>query len=164
MPRAADLAGVARQAATYFVAALVIGHGGGALAQIPTEPRAAISPDAVVTGELFVEPPTLINLGFEWLIQGDDNRNASVAVSFRRQGAADWQPALPMLRLNGERIFSESRVDVIVPNMFAGSILDLEPDTAYEASVRSKSAPRRRSTVLARERAAYKPEISTSIT
>jgi hypothetical protein len=37
-----------------------------------------------------------------------------------------------MLRLQGERIYAESRVDVVAPNMFAGSILDLEPDTAYE--------------------------------
>src|SRR3970282_655445 len=81
----------------------------------------------------FIEPPTLINLGFEWLIQGDDNRNASVAVSFREQGETAWGPALPLLRLPGEPIYSEARVDVVAPNMFAGSILDLEPDTAYEA-------------------------------
>ena len=89
--------------------------------------------NAVVPGELVVEPPTLINLGFEWFIDGDDNRNASVAVSFRKQGETAWSPALPLLRLHGERIYSESRVDVVAPNMFAGSILDLEPDTAYEA-------------------------------
>jgi hypothetical protein len=34
----------------------------------------------------------------------------------------------------GERIYQSKGVfDVISPNMFAGSILDLEPDTAYEA-------------------------------
>jgi hypothetical protein len=87
----------------------------------------------VAPGELFIEPPTLINLGFEWLIQGDENRNASVAVSFRKQGERDWRPALPLLRLYGERVYAESRVDVVAPNMFAGSLLDLEPDTAYEA-------------------------------
>ena len=38
-----------------------------------------------------------------------------------------------MLRLKGERVYQGSQVDVIAPNMFAGSILDLEPDTAYEA-------------------------------
>jgi hypothetical protein len=89
--------------------------------------------NAVAPGELFVEPPTLINLGFEWWIEGDDNRNASVAVSFRERGATEWRPALPLLRLHGERIYSESRVDVVAPNMFAGSILDLKPDTEYEA-------------------------------
>ena len=29
------------------------------------------------TGELLIEPPTLINLGFEWFIQSDDSRNAA---------------------------------------------------------------------------------------
>ena len=77
--------------------------------------------------------PTLINLGFEWSIEGDANRNASVDLSYRKKGTAEWKPGLPMLRLRGERIYAESRVDVISPNMFAGSILDLEPATAYEA-------------------------------
>ena len=40
----------------------------------------------VWAGELLIEPPTLINLGFEWLIEGDDNRNAAVAVSYRKTG------------------------------------------------------------------------------
>jgi hypothetical protein len=96
---------------------------------------AVTSPPAgvVVPGELLIDPPTLINLGFEWFIQGDDNRNAGVEVSFRKAGTTQWKPALPLLRLQGERIYAESRVDVIAPNMFAGSILDLEPGTAYEA-------------------------------
>jgi hypothetical protein len=87
----------------------------------------------VTPGELLIEPPTLLNLGFEWFIQGDTNRNAVVQVSYRKAGTTEWKPALPLLRLQGERIYAESRVDVIAPNMFAGSILDLEPDTAYEA-------------------------------
>ena len=89
--------------------------------------------DAVAAGELLVEPPTLINLGFEWSIEGDDNRNAAVEVSYRRQGDTAWSPALPLLRLQRERISVGNQFDVVVPNMFAGSILDLEPDTAYEA-------------------------------
>jgi hypothetical protein len=54
-------------------------------------------------------------------------------VSYRKQGTADWKPALPMLRLHGERIKQGDQLDVVSPNMFAGSILDLEPNTAYEA-------------------------------
>jgi len=100
-------------------------------------PRTLAAPsegNPVKAGEFIVDPPTLINLGFEWNIQGDDNRNASVEVSFRKQGVAQWQPSLPLLRLQGERIGGAGgRMDVIVPNMFAGSILDLEPNTAYEA-------------------------------
>lgn len=89
-------------------------------------------PEAVITGELLVEPPTLHNLGFEWFIQGDTNRNAAVAVSYRLSGTDEWQDAMPLLRLDGERIFADSRVDIVAPNMFAGSVLDLEPDTQYE--------------------------------
>jgi hypothetical protein len=95
--------------------------------------QAASQENPLTTGEFIVDPPTLINLGFEWLVDGDDNRNASVEVSYRRQGTSEWKPSLPMLRLHGERIKQGDSVDVVVPNMFAGSILDLEPDTAYEA-------------------------------
>ena len=85
-------------------------------------------------GELVIDPPTLINLGFEWPIEGDDNRNAMVEVAYRRTGENSWKQALPLLRLQGERIFqTEGVFDVVSPNMFAGSILDLEPDTSYEA-------------------------------
>ena len=88
----------------------------------------------VKPGELVVDHPTLINLGFEWVIQGDDNRNARVEVSYRKQGEASWKQGLPLLRLQGERIYQTDGVfNVISPNMFAGSILDLTPDTAYEA-------------------------------
>jgi hypothetical protein len=100
-------------------------------AQAPGTP----APDAAVPGELVVEPPTLINLGFEWFLEGDANRNAAVDVAYRRQGDTAWRPALPLLRMGGERIYAESRVDVVVPSMFAGSVLDLQPDTAYEVQL-----------------------------
>jgi len=87
----------------------------------------------VVAGEFLIDPPTLINLGFEWFIDGDANRNAIVEVSYRTVGESRWHDALPLLRLNGEHIKQGQQLDVVVPNMFAGSILDLEPDTNYEA-------------------------------
>ncbi|HAJ77187.1 MAG TPA: hypothetical protein DCM64_12130 [Gammaproteobacteria bacterium] len=90
------------------------------------------SSNSVTSGELLIEPPTLINLGFEWFIEGDDNRNAVVEVSYRVQGESSWLPALPLMRLQGERISVGPQFDVIAPNMFAGSVLDLEPDTDYE--------------------------------
>ncbi len=46
----------------------------------------------------------MINLGFEWMIDGDDNRNATVEVSYRKKGDRDWKEALPLLRLQHERI------------------------------------------------------------
>src|SRR5262245_53292949 len=56
-------------------------------------------------GNLIVEPPTLICLGFEWEVSGDDNRNATVDVSYRRSGQGAWLDGMPLLRMGGERIF-----------------------------------------------------------
>jgi hypothetical protein len=89
--------------------------------------------NAVTSGEFIVDPPTLINLGFEWRIDGDDNRNAAVEVSYRKKGETQWNKALPLMRLQREEIYQGDRMDVVSPNMFAGSILDLEPGTEYEA-------------------------------
>jgi hypothetical protein len=99
-------------------------------------PPAAAASDGrqVKPGEFMIDHPTLINLGFEWRIEGDENRDARVEVSYRRHGDTQWKIGLPLLRLQGERIYQSQGVfDVVSPNMFAGSILDLEPDTEYEA-------------------------------
>src|SRR5580700_7724034 len=101
---------------------------------LPNRASAAENANKVKPGEFIIDHPTLINLGFEWLIEGDDNRNAQVSVSYRQQGETKWKQALPLLRLQGERIYQDQGVfDVVSPNMFAGSILDLEPNTAYQA-------------------------------
>ncbi len=98
------------------------------------QPLAAAPGDAQVTpGEFVIEHPTLINLGFEWHIDGDGNRNASVEVSFRKQGETAWRRGMPLARLHGEQVFQRNVFNLVVPNMFAGSILDLEPGTSYEA-------------------------------
>jgi hypothetical protein len=93
-----------------------------------------------IAGNLWVEPATLTSLGFEWRIQGDDNRNATVRVSYRKTGQERWHDALPLLRLQGERVTGgvpregsgEHFNRYVAPNMFAGSILGLEPDTQYD--------------------------------
>jgi hypothetical protein len=95
---------------------------------------AADDGNKIKPGEFIIDHPTLINLGFEWLIQGDDNRSAKVEVSYRKKGENQWKAGMPLLRLQGERIYQNQGVfDVVSPNMFAGSILDLEPGTEYEA-------------------------------
>jgi hypothetical protein len=94
---------------------------------------------AVTAGELIVDPATLTNLGFEWVISGDDNRNAKVDVSYRRKGSVAWKTAMPLMRVGGEHVYwgnaeaDDHIINVVVPQMFAGSILDLEPGTVYEA-------------------------------
>lgn len=89
--------------------------------------------NAITPGKFVIEPPTLICAGFEWNMAGDDNRNAAVEVSYRKKGTTEWKKALPLLRLNGERVkFDPVEIDYTAPNMFAGSIFDLEPGGTYE--------------------------------
>src|ERR1044071_8421092 len=95
------------------------------LAILHGQPAARETVLRVKPGEPVIDHPTLINLGFEWPIEGDENRNARVELSYRKRGDIPWNSALPMLRLQGERIFQTDGVfDVVSPNMFAGSILD----------------------------------------
>jgi hypothetical protein len=91
------------------------------------------SNNAVVPGESIVEPATLINLGFEWKIQGDDNRNATVAVQYRKKGQSEWKEALPLLRIGDEKVWrAREFLEYWTPRLFAGSIFDLEQGTTYE--------------------------------
>jgi hypothetical protein len=92
-----------------------------------------LAQDATRAGRFHVEHPTLLNLGFEWEIEGDANRNATVAVRFRQAGSTAWREALPLVRIGGERVFRErEHLDYVVPHGFAGSILNLQPGTEYE--------------------------------
>ncbi len=89
--------------------------------------------DAVQPGQFIVEPPTLLNLGFEWYIKGDHNRDATVLVAYRAVGTQQWKEGMPLLRMGDERVIRETEyLDYTVPHLFAGSILDLAPDTEYE--------------------------------
>ena len=82
--------------------------------------------------ELIVEPPTLISLGFEWFIDGDADRDAAVAVAYRRAGERDWRESLPLLRVQNERTFYVETLYYTAPNMFAGSVFELAENTEYE--------------------------------
>ena len=99
---------------------------------VPAVAPAAPGDVAVTPGELVVEHPTLTNLGFEWHIEGDANRNAKVDVSFRKPGESAWRTGLPLARIHNEHVYQRNVFDLVAPNMFAGSVLDLEPGTAYE--------------------------------
>jgi len=90
-----------------------------------------------IADTFIIEPPTLVCAGFEWSINGDKNRNASVSVEYRKQGEQDWNEALPLLRIGGEKVYGhEQRWEYTVRDKFAGSIFDLEPDTEYQCRFR----------------------------
>lgn len=95
--------------------------------------------NAVTSGDFVIERPTLLSLGFEWKISGDDNRNAVVDVTYRKTGDSKWRKALPLFRMGGEFIAGPkpqfgglNYYNYIVPPGFAGSVLNLQPDTEYE--------------------------------
>lgn len=89
--------------------------------------------NATQAGRFVVEHPTLLNLGFEWAISGDANRNAAVAVRYRAAGETAWHAALPLVRIGGEHVYRQrEHLDYTVPDGFAGSILNLQPGTEYE--------------------------------
>jgi hypothetical protein len=85
----------------------------------------------VKPGKIILERPTLICLGFQWPIEGDTNRNAAVDVAWRKKGSMEWRDFHPAMRIGGE----VSGRGTVNPPMFAGSIIDLKPGTAYEVKL-----------------------------
>jgi hypothetical protein len=92
----------------------------------------ALAGNATLPGAISTPYPTLTNLAVEWLIEGDDNLNATVAVEYRMAGETRWRKAMPLVRVpadnTGDRTWPTFRWD----NKFSGSILDLKPGTPYE--------------------------------
>ena len=121
-----------------------------AMAFLLAAPAAAQT--ATASGKFVVEAPTLTAIGVEWKIAGDDNRNAGVEASYRRKGETAWhkvpaaaahpsrggqQRPSPLSRppKRRHRIPAGGRENpwhYDTGNGFAGSILNLEPDTEYE--------------------------------
>ncbi|MES2624704.1 MAG: hypothetical protein V4628_05470, partial [Pseudomonadota bacterium] len=98
---------------------------------------AAESGDIIAqAGELVVEPPTTGALGLEWRIDGDTNRNASVALAWQQAGETAWHDGAPLFRLQGEAVLQGESFHYVAPNMFAGSVFDLEPGTEYNVRLR----------------------------
>jgi hypothetical protein len=100
---------------------------GGLLAGANAQAANAITP-----GRVEADPPTLIALGVVWQVEGDDNRNASVQVEYRRQGDSSWSRGLDLLRTHHEQMFLRGAYDLTLGNQFAGSLFDLVEDTPYQ--------------------------------
>jgi len=83
----------------------------------------------ITTGTFFTERPTLHCLGFRWSMQGDENRNATCTLEYRESGQATWRQGIDLLRIHGDEVAGG---DYTTSNLFAGSILELDPDTSYD--------------------------------
>jgi len=84
-------------------------------------------------GEPEPEPATWHSLGIRWPVRGDANATAGIAVQYRQRGVTAWKSALPLSRIDPEASSDENRV----PGgwLFAGSIVDLTPETEYEVAL-----------------------------
>jgi hypothetical protein len=87
-------------------------------------------------GDPQLERPTLRSLGVYWIIQGDDNQNAFIALEYRKLGSSSWRTGVRLFRVERRAHLTEhGKSELQVPDddwLFAGSALLLEPGAAYE--------------------------------
>jgi MYXO-CTERM domain-containing protein len=89
--------------------------------------RAALAGNDLAVVATKIDPPTLITLGVQVQVSGDDNRDAHIDVRYRRKGASAWRDGLPLFHVRPSVVVGDT-----VPEQFAGSLFDLMPKTTYE--------------------------------
>ncbi len=96
-------------------------------------------PDPVLhPGTPLLDRPTLMALGVQLPISGDENRDARVTLRYREFGSPGWKEAPALLRVKPETI--PAGEGMTVPEQFAGSIFDLRPATTYELELHAVDA------------------------
>ena len=83
--------------------------------------------------EPVAEPATFHSLGVRWAVRGDGNADAVIGVRYRPRTETRWREALPLFRTDPDSVSRENRVKG--GWLFAGSIVDLAPDTEYEVAL-----------------------------
>lgn len=91
--------------------------------------RTVFAQNTTSAGTLTLERPTLLSIGLVWEIVGDDNRNATATLEYRKKGTPAYQRGLDLLRTENA---DNPRSGVKPGNKLAGSALLLEPGTSYE--------------------------------
>jgi len=94
------------------------------------EALALAAREACTPGDLRTDS-TPNSISIEWDVTGDSNHNAACGIQYRKRGSADWKKALPLFRVDYQWWYHTEKADRPF-NMFAGSILFLDPGTAYE--------------------------------
>ena len=89
--------------------------------------------NASEAAEPVAEPATFHSLGVRWAVRGDANADAQIGVRYRPRAETRWREALPLFRTDPRSVSRENRVKG--GWLFAGSILDLAPDTEYEMAL-----------------------------
>jgi len=73
-------------------------------------------------------------IGIEWDVSGDANHNAVCTVRYRVKNGGAWKEALPLFRIDFFGWYAATKADRRY-NMFAGSVLFLQPGTTYEVEL-----------------------------
>jgi hypothetical protein len=68
-------------------------------------------------------------LGVRWTISGDDNRNSTFGLEFRRLGEPTWRPAAPPMRSDPDLVVDGAPLGL---HHWAASAMFLDPGTTYE--------------------------------
>ncbi|UQA58305.1 chondroitinase-B domain-containing protein [Polyangium aurulentum] len=95
-------------------------------AAVIAAPSAARAAETLSVVEVKVDRPTHHVLGLQVLIADDDDRDATISIRYREEGAGAWRNAMPLLRAWPDT------VSLPIAQQFAGSIFDLEPGKNYE--------------------------------
>lgn len=95
-------------------------------------PSIGKSQNATIPGNISTPYPTFTCLAIEWLIEGDNNHNGVVEVSYRQSGEEKWLAAMPLMRVPPGSTEDGTRPTFIWRNKHSGSIFNLKPDTEYE--------------------------------
>jgi len=92
--------------------------------------QAVRADDVLRPGAAVLDTPTVITLGVQLLVTGDDDHDARVTVRYRPTADVAWRDGLPLFRVHPEDVAGRT-----VPAQFAGSIFDLKPGTTYDVEL-----------------------------
>ena len=99
---------------------------------------AGLAPFAQAREEPLMEPVTLHSLGVHWIL--GDGEELKVEMQWRAAGAAEWRNAEGLIRVErGAHLDPEHGSPLKIGNgaaLFAGSVVNLRPDTAYDLRLR----------------------------
>ncbi len=97
-------------------------------------PAVASAVNQMTIQSVVTDPPTLLTLGVQVVISGDDDGDGSISVRYRRLGTQSWTDAQDLVRVDTDApSYPPEPPDQ--PDQFAGSIFNLQPATAYEVEL-----------------------------
>ncbi len=103
-----------------------------------TAPRPPISVPVTPAGGPNLEEPTTTCLGAWWIVENGEG--CRIEMEYRKTGDADWKKNMPMFRVRPGDTVQKTHDPELNPadsaRLFAGSIVNLTPDTEYELRLR----------------------------